>query len=193
MSMKIAFALVGVAIAVAGCKPTQKDYPLSVAEALRRLDNADIIGFRNARQCGLLIHFVKTLPENQSLTWFVQSAGQEMASFTIALHPTATGTQATITVPKSGQGGELYDGKQQYSHPAMMQPLRPALQELVDSAMVQRPYDFRRIRDPINIAPPNTLQNCSIGQQTLARGVPMSLDDPEGVPHDDAVRLGLIR
>src|SRR5947207_7418722 len=123
MRIGIASALVCVALAVAGCNPSQKTYPVSVAEGLARLVKADVIGFRNARQCGLLIHFEKTLPDGNSITWRVRSKQQVVAGFSVSLSQTANGTQATIVVPKAAAGGEIYDGKQHYSHPALMQPL----------------------------------------------------------------------
>jgi hypothetical protein len=192
--MRIGIAsAVGVALAVAGCNQSQKTYPVSVAEGLARLDKADVIGFRNARQCGLLIHFEKLLPVDNLVTWYVRSKGQLVASFSVSLSQTGNGTQAAIVVPKAADGGEIYDGKQHYSHPALMQPLRPSVQELIDAAMEKRPFDWRRLPDPINVAPVATMNNCGMGQQTLARGIPVELSDPEGVPHDVAVKLGLSR
>jgi hypothetical protein len=116
-----------------------------------------------------------------------------VASFSVSLSQTDNGTQTTIVVPKADDGGEIYDGKQHYSHPALMQPLRPAVQELIDAAMEHRPFDWHRLPDPLNVAPNDSLNNCSMGQQSLARGIPVELGDPEGVPHDVAVNLGLIR
>jgi hypothetical protein len=193
MRIGIASALVGVALAVAGCKPSEKTYPVSLTEGLARLDKADVIGFRNARQCGLLIHFEKQLPDGNSVTWRVRSKHKIVASFSVSLSQAGNGTQATIVVPKAADGGEIYDGKQHYSHPALMQPLRPAVQEMVDAAMEKRPFDWRRLPDPINVAPVATMNNCGMGQQTLARGIPVELSDPEGVPHDVAVKLRLVR
>ena len=193
MRIGIASALVGVALVVAGCKPSQKTYPVSLAEGLAHLANADVIGFRNARQCGLLIHFEKLLPVDNLVTWYVRSKGQLVASFSVSLSQTGNGTQATIVVPKAADGGEIYDGKQHYSHPALMQPLRPAVQEMIDAAMEKRPFDWHRLPDPINVGPNDTLTNCGMGQQTLARGIPVELSDPEGVPHDVAVKLRLVR
>jgi hypothetical protein len=193
MRIGIASALVGGALAVAGCNQSQKTYPVSVAEGLARLDKADVIGFRNARQCGLLIHFEKLLPDGNSVTWRVRSKQQLVASFTVSLSQAGNGTQATIVVPKAADGGEIYDGKQHYSHPALMQPLRPAVQEMVDAAMEKRPFDWHRLPDPLNVGPNATLTNCGMGQATLARGIPVELSDPEGVPHDVAVKLGLSR
>ena len=193
MRIGIASALVVVALAVAGCKPSQKTYPVSLAEGLARLGNADVIGFRNARQCGLLIHFEKLLPVGNSITWQVRSKKQIVASFSVSLSQTEKGTQATIVVPKAADGGEIYDGKQHYSHPALMQPLRPAVQELIDAAMEKRPYDWHRLPDPINVGPHDSMTNCGMGQESLQRGIPVELSDPEGVPHDVAVKLGLSR
>ncbi len=192
MRIGIACALVGVALVVAGCKPSQKTYPVSLAEGLARLANADVIGFRNARQCGLLIHIDKLLPVDDLVTWQVRSKRRLVASFSVSLSQTENGTQATIVVPKADDGGEIYDGKQHYSHPALMQPLRPAVQELIDAAMEQRPFDWHRLPDPLNAGPNDSLNNCGMGQQSLARGIPVELNDPEGVPHDVAVNLGLI-
>jgi hypothetical protein len=193
MRIGIASALVGVALAVAGCNPSQKTYPVSLAEGLARLNNADVIGFRNARQCGLLIHFGKTMPVGNSVTWQVRSKGQLVASFSVSLSQAGNGTQATIIVPKAPDGGEIYDGKQHYSHPALMQPLRPAVQELIDAAMEKRPFDWHRLPDPINIGPNDSMTNCGMGQESLQRGVAVELSDPEGIPHDMAVKLGLVR
>jgi hypothetical protein len=72
-----------------------------------------------------------------------------------------------------------------------MQPLRPAVQELIDAAMEKRPFDWHRLPDPINVAPNDSMTNCGMGQQSLQRGIPVELSDPEGVPHDVAVKLGL--
>lgn len=191
MRIGIASALVGVALAVAGCEPSQKTYPVSLAEGLARLDKADVIGFRNARQCGLLIHFKKFGPVDNTVAWQVQSKGRLVASFSVSLSQAGNGTQATIVVPKAADGGEIYDGKQHYSHPALMQPLRPAVQELIDAAMEKRPFDWHRLPAPINVGPNDSMTNCGMGQQSLQRGIPVELSDPEGVPHDVAVKLGL--
>ena len=191
MRIGIACALVGAALAVAGCEPSQKTYPVSLAEGLARLDKADVIGFRNARQCGLLIHFLKLRPDGNLVAWQVRSKNQVVASFSVSLSQTGNGTQATIVVPKAADGGEIYDGKQHYSHPALMQPLRPAVQEMIDAAMEKRPFDWHRLPAPINVGPNETMTNCGMGQESLQRGIPVELSDPEGVPHDVAVKLGL--
>ena len=192
MRIGVATALVGIALVVAGCEPSQKTYSVSLAEALARLDKADVIGFRNARQCGLLIHFEKLQPVDNLVTWEVRSKKQLVASFSVSLSQTWNGTRATIIVPQAADGGEIYDGKQHYSHPALMQPLRPAVQEMIDAAMEERPFDWHRLPDPLNVGPSDSLNNCGMGQQSLQRGIPVELSDPEGVPHDVAVSLGLV-
>ena len=123
----------------------------------------------------------------------MRSKRQLVASFSVSLSQTGNGTQATIVVPKAADGGEIYDGKQHYSHPALMQPLRPAVQEMVDAAMEKRPFDWHRLPDPLNVGPNDSMTNCGMGQQSLQRGIPVELSDPEGVPHDVAVKLGLSR
>jgi hypothetical protein len=157
-----------------------------------RLERADITGFRNARECGFLIHFTSTWSDSQSFGWIVASRGRAVARFDVTIAATETGVQATIIVPpgKNG-GGEMYDGKQDYDYPVFMQPLRPALQELVDSAMEQRPFDWHRLPDPLNVGPNDTVSNCVNGRDSLLRGVAWSMDDPPGMSHADAVRLGL--
>lgn len=187
-----AYAVVGVALALAGCKESELEYPVALADALTRLKNADVIGFRNARQCGLLIHFSNYAPDDHTLKYLVRSSKQEVVSFTVQLTATASGTQAAILVPKAEDSGEIYDGEHHYSHPALMQPLRPAVRELIDAAMEQRPFDWRRLPDPLSTGPNETQTNCGMGQQSLQRGVPVLLTDPEGVPHDQALKLGLI-
>ena len=86
------------------------------------------------------------------------------ASFSVSLSQTGNGTQATIAVPKAADGGEIYNSKQHYSHPALMQPLRPAVQEMIDAAMEKRPFDWHRLPDPINMGPNENMNNCGMGQ-----------------------------
>jgi hypothetical protein len=85
----------------------------------------------------------------------------------------------------------MYDGKQAYDHPAFFQPLRPAVQELIDSAMEQRSYNKKRIPDAENLRLDDTLSNCSNGRASLERGSAWRIDDPPGMSHEDAIRLHL--
>jgi hypothetical protein len=196
MDFRLVFVLVGAAAALAECSPKKPEgeYPISLAEAMARLEKADIIGFRNARQCGYLIHFENNHPTPNAIEWIVVSGKTAVASFKIALSPTEKGAKADIILPKAADGGEIYDGKQAYDYPVFMQPLRPALQELVDAAMDQRPYDFRRLPSPLNIAPAgefphDTATNCTAGRDGLEGGQPWSMKDPPGLPPEVAENL----
>ncbi len=183
--MKWLFTLIAIAFAVEGCNaPTPWGrYAIPFEEARARLMKADIIGFRNARQCGYLIHFALNTPDSRTVGWTITSASQLVAQFHIKLAATETGVEASFDIPAAPGGGEIYDGKQPYDYPMLMQPLRPALRELVDSAMEQRPYDWERIpRELLNVGPNNALSNCGNGRESLRRGHPWSLKDPPGIP-----------
>jgi hypothetical protein len=185
--------LVGATMTLAGCSPTAPwgQYAIPYEEARARLEKADIIGFRNGRECGFLIHFTATQPDDQSIGWLVTGNNKVVLQFHVSLSPTQSGVQATIVVQEAPDGGEMYDGKQSYDYPILMQPLRPALRELVDSAMEKRPFDWHRLPDPLSVGPPDTQINCVNGRASLQRGVPWSMNDPPGMSHQDAVRLGL--
>ena len=182
--MRQVFALLGIAFTLASCNSPAPwgHYALPIDEARARLLKADIIGFRNARQCGYLIHFALNTPDAQTVGWFVTSAYKPVAQFFVKLTPTEDGVQARLDIPAAPKGGEIYDGHQVYDYPVFMQPLRPALHELVDSAMEQRPYDWERIpRDELNVGP-DPLNSCSGGRASLERGHPWSMNDPPGMP-----------
>ena len=59
--------------------------------------------------------------------------------------PSGQGSIVAIEVPIGPNGAEIYDGQQRYSHPALMQPVRPSVRELVDAAIEKRPYDWHRL------------------------------------------------
>ena len=177
-------AAITLAAALASCAapPLDDYYNITPAEAFTRLHHADIKGFRDARQCGMLIYFSTSEQPPHSILWTVTSSQIPVASFTLHLAPQGTGTRITIEVPKGPNGAEIYDGQQKYSHPALMQPLRPAVRELIDAAIARRPYDWHRIPDPLN-----TDGFCgSLRQNFEASGQPYSLNDPSGMTHDQA-------
>jgi hypothetical protein len=186
----VAAAITAYASVPMGSKQSSADtvYPVSMAEALKRLDDADVIGFRDARQCGLLLHIRNYEEDHYSTTFVVRSSNREVARFTVALKPTAKGIQTSIVVPKHDNGREMYDGTQYYSHPALMQPLRPAVRELIDAAMARRPFDSARLPDPLAMWPQGFNDNCNLGQQYLSRGYPVNFDDPAGIPHPDLMQ-----
>ncbi len=171
-------------LALGACQghPNELYYKLAPSEAHNRLLRADIVGFRDARQCGMLIYFSTTATAPDAITWDVTSSDVLLARFTLRVVPKDDGSIITIELPKGPNGAEIYDGNQHYTHPALMQPMRPALRELVDSAMAGRPYDWRRIQGTLN-----TDSLCgSLRDNFEASGRPYELNDPSGMTHEDA-------
>jgi hypothetical protein len=161
--------------------PNELFYKVAPGEAYNRLMRADITGFRDARQCGMLIYF-GAHPTRDAVTWDVTSSDTLLARFTLRVVPKDDGSVIAIELPKAPNGAEIYDGNQTYTHPAMMQPVRPALRELIDSAMAGRPYDWHRIQGTLN-----TDGLCgSLRDNFEASGKPYELNDPSGMTHDDA-------
>jgi hypothetical protein len=163
-------------------RPNELRYKVAPGEAYARLLRADIVGFRDARQCGMLIYFSTRETAPGAVTWDVTSSDVLVARFTLRVVPGGDGSVVAIELPKGPNGAEIYDGNQRYAHPALMQPMRPALRELVDSAMAARPYDWRRIQGTLN-----TDGLCSSLRDNFeASGRPYDLNDPSGMTHDDA-------
>jgi hypothetical protein len=117
-------------------------YEVPVEVAYERLIAGDMDDFRTARQCGILIHFLAEKELNKQVRWRVISSGMQVAEFTVRLIPVdAQTTRFEIDVPADPAGGEIYDGSKFYPRPALHQPLRPAIEELVAARMAQRAYD----------------------------------------------------
>jgi hypothetical protein len=117
-------------------------YEVPVEVAYQRLIAGDMDDFRIARQCGILIHFDVEKELNKQVRWIVRSSGMQVAQFTVRLIPVdAQTTRFEIDVPAAPEGGEIYDGTKFYPRPALHQPLRPAIQELIAARIEQRPYD----------------------------------------------------
>jgi len=186
----------------AGCSSSARwgHYEIPFDEARARLMKADIVGFRNARQCGYLIHFALNTPDPQSVGWVVTYKERIVAKFFVRLTPTESGVDFDFNIPPGQNGGEIYDGKQTYDYPVLLQPLRPALQELVDSAMTRRPFEWQRLQEeqaPVYFSfnaidsskttgtLSKTQNSCLEGRQGLERGKPWSMDDPPGFPPMD--------
>lgn len=171
---------------MAGCSESPRHwghYDIPFDEARARLMKADITGFRNARQCGFLIHFALNTPNPQTVGWRVTSSGKTVASFFVKLTPANNGVDASFDIPAAPGGGEIYDGNQSYNYPMFQQPMRPALQELVDAAMEQRDFNWEHIPSQyLNTGPNETLSNCFNSKASLKRGHPWSMSDPPGIP-----------
>ena len=170
-----------------GCVQSRsKEYDLPLQEAYTRLTHADVDGFRFTQQCGVLIHFKPIKVPDNSVEWRVQSSGYNVLSFTVhlaALGPSRT--RAAIEVPADSRGGEAYDGDKFYPHPAINQPLRPAVQELIDAAMEMRSFDVGRIPEPRNHD-----RICQIQRGALERGTPFRVDDHPNDPFPGFGRIG---
>lgn len=164
--------LMAACLAVGACSRPPLTYDLSPQEAYARLERADIAGFRFARQCGILIHLTAQKEPGAAITWHVTSSGRPVARFTVRLEPAAGGTRAVIAIPAAPDGGEIYDGNKTYPRPALNQPLRPAIAELVEAAMARRAYDGTRLG--------RTDRVCSIQRAGLESGIRFSVDDDPG-------------
>jgi hypothetical protein len=121
-------------------------YKLSKQEAFARLRNADTMAFRRAWQCGILIHFEPTEEGDDALTWRVVSDGETMLSFTVRLVDEGSNrTRAVIELPPDPRGGEYYDGTHDFPRPALNQPIRPGIQQLVDAALNQTEFKVNQM------------------------------------------------
>lgn len=143
MLRRLGLAALGCAL-LAGCASTPPDvYAVPIDVAYQKLRSGDLTDFRNARQCGILIHIASEGRSDKSVRWVVTSSGRTVASWIARLEAVdAENTRITIEVPKSPDGkGEIYDGNQFYPRPALHQPLRPAIRELINSRLEGRSFD----------------------------------------------------
>ncbi len=172
-------------LALVGCSKgaDELNYDVTPDDAFARLIKADITGFRDARQCGMLIYFEpKRYPDTHTIIWEITSGDTTLARFGLHVIAKGNGSVVEMQIPKAPDGKEIYDGTQKYTHPAFLQPLRPALRELVDAAMEQRPYDWHRLAD---MGVDYTIC-ASMRQNFIASGQPYRIDDPSGMTHEQA-------
>jgi hypothetical protein len=175
----IGMAAVAVVAALTGCQSEDGYYDIPPDVAYYRVAQADITAFRKARQCGMLIYFSVEQEPRSALTWTVTSGDVRVAQFGVRFTAHGRGTIISIEVPKGPNGREMYDGAQTYTHPALMQPLRPAVREFIDAAIEQRPFDFHNLPHPLN-----TDQLCSEELQNFEMtGQPYRIDDPTEMTH----------
>ncbi len=189
----IALALVFGGFGLTGCggeKDQIKEYPVSVPAAVRLLENADNASFRYFRQCGVLFDLSNYRSDDHTVTWTARAGGDEVLSFAVAIVESPKGVTLKLSVQPDQNGREMYDGTQQYNHPLVKQPLRPAVAELIDSAMEKRPFDQERIAEKdryLDRSPSGSA--CSIDRQILERGFPARYDDPPGISVENAQKL----
>jgi len=173
-------------LALAGCSKGADElyYDIAPDDAFARLVKADITGFRDARQCGMLIYFEpREFDATRTIVWDVTSGDRTVARFGFHVVPKDNGSVIEMQIPKAPDGKEIYDGSRKYSHPAFLQPLRPTLRELVDAAMEKRPYDWHRLPEDMGFDP----SICgSMRQNFIASGQPYKIDDPSGMTHEQA-------
>ena len=174
--------VLGMTVLLAACGSAPGVYDLPLPEALARLERADTDAFRMARQCGILIHFKASQPKDNAITWHVTSSGSEVLSFTVRLTAEGDGTRAAIEVPADPKGGEMYSGAQFYPRPAVRQPLRPAIQELVASALEQRPFNPQDLGSTDSV--------CNVQRAGLESGsFKFGVDDAPGMDSRQSSRL----
>ena len=118
-------------------------YPVSSSNAYRILSQSTLPDFAFYSQCGILIHiYVEGSPDQHSITWRVISSGHEMLSFSALITPVdASHSRINISVPLEMNGREAYDGTQDYDRPAVLQPVRPAIEAQISSLMYGKKFD----------------------------------------------------
>jgi hypothetical protein len=179
----IKFMVVSVAAVLPGCSEPPGQYAMGVHDVYERLLNSDFAEFMYDRQCGILIHIKADGQPDQSITWEISSIGRRMLTFTARLTPVdATHTKVDLEVSKEANGREAYDGNQSYWRPAVRQPVRPAVEEQIASALSGRPYSNKPLRHPIAAN-----DACDIQQAGLITGLYCArADDPRTIEAADA-------
>lgn len=187
MIHRLGLAALG-SVLLAGCAGTSPDvYPVSIDTAYDKLRSGSLDDFRRARQCGVLVHIQSEGMADKAVRWVVTSSGRTVASWIARLEAVdAENTRITIEVPKAPSGnGEIYDGNQFYQRPALHQPLRPAIRELINSRIEGRPFDVSNS--------PNGGENdniCGIQRAGLEHGsMKFRVDDKPGYDSRDSARM----
>jgi hypothetical protein len=191
-SLRIFATLICGSIALTGCKsePQVKEYPFGVAEAVRRLDKSDSAGFRYARHCGVLFNFGSNKSDDHTVTWTARANRKDVLTFSVVVVESPKGVTLKLNMPLERNGHEMYDGTQKYNHPILRQPIRPAIAELIESAMEKRSFDNERVEEEaryLDRSPSGS--DCSMEAQFLAQGFPTDYDDPPGISMETAKKL----
>jgi hypothetical protein len=156
------------AMATSACQAERPPgvYDLNITEAYRRLSAHTLPDLVFAKQCGILIHVRPEGALNQRVTWRVYSSGQKVVEFSAAL--TAIGdrqTKVVINMPRGDNGGEAYDGSQNYVRPAFNQ---------VAAILESRAFDVRRVGR-------GTDKVCHVQRAGLESGRVFRVDDVPGM------------
>jgi hypothetical protein len=138
----------GLPLLIGGCSGRSGEYDLPVHEVYQRLSENKLKDLRANEACGILIQFVPLGIPDRSVTWSVVSEGEEQLRFTANLTPIGSdSTRVTIELPVDENGHEIYDGSRKYVRPAMMQPVRPRVEEAIAAILEDRPYDLGHVKD----------------------------------------------
>jgi hypothetical protein len=169
------FAVLLMAVGLAGCSRAEPGmYPLALHDVFLKLAENKLEDFKFKRQCGILIHFRPEAIADKSITWRVYSSGREMLSFTANLTPVGeTSTKVDVEVSTDPDGTEAYAGGDFYKRPALLQPLKPAVEEAIAAELEGRVFDPQRVPKPAERD-----RVCQIQRATLqSRGKPFSVED----------------
>ena len=161
------------AACLSACGPAPGVYDVGLHEAYTRLADNKLEDFKFARQCGILIHLVPTSVPDQHVTWRVFSSGVALLDFTVRLTAVdEDSTKVDIEVSKDPDGNEAYSGGVFYPRPAFHQPLRPAVEEAIASALQDRPFDIGRV--PAAAEPDSV---CNVQRAGLESGRVFTVND----------------
>lgn len=158
------------AATLAGCGVEPGVYDLPVAEAYARLKDQKLEDFRFKRQCGILIHFRPNgMPDNR-VEWRVTSGPRLLFTFTARLTPVSpTRTRVAIEMSPDPQGGEPYDGRKFHKRPAVIQPIRPAIERQIDLLLRGGTFEVDGLPEGDNDV-------CRIQRGRLEEGRPFHVD-----------------
>ncbi|MEO8373892.1 MAG: hypothetical protein ABI471_01615 [Sphingomonas bacterium] len=171
-----------------GCgKPPANRYAIAAHDAYTRLADADLDDFIMARQCGILIHAHTSTDADKAVTWHITSEGEEQLSFTATLTPVSEKeTQIDISVSKDANGKEAYRGSNFYPRPAVFQPIRPAVAELIASTLQARKFDVDNVTQAVvdhgdgTFGPPSGGGDngvCQVQRGSLEAGIHLGIHD----------------
>jgi len=169
---------------LSACEPQLPpgQYRLGLHDAYERLANADFDDFESERHCGIRIHIASQGVPESTVTWQVTSSGRRMLSFTATLTPVDDKTtKVEISISSGANGREAYDGTQQYARPAVNQPVRPAIEEKIDSLLAGRAYDAKRMAEEYS-----SDSICTLQRDGREIGLCFSVNDKPGMSANEA-------
>jgi hypothetical protein len=170
---------------LSACEPQLPpgQYRLGLHDAYERLANGDFDDFKLERQCGIRIHIARQGEPERTVTWQVTSSGRRMLSFTATLTPVDDQTtKVEVSISRDANGREAYDGTQQYPRPAVNQPVRPAIEEEIDSLLAGRPYDAKRVA-----AEYSSDSICTLQRDGREIGLCFTVNDKPGMSANEAM------